>query len=149
MPTALPPFWVIGRSALTSPPLKLRNIQIGLPRAVQLEEGLKQAMTKIMQILPLQTTIGTGKDKQIEVLFSGPQRKLVQITLRENAVLAAHKAAVPITIQCIAGSGTLTVGTADKVMLQPGVLVTIEPNMIHEITAQPAVSILLTQFIDK
>ena len=102
-----------------------------------------------MQILPLQTTIGTGKDKQIEVLFSGPQRKLVQITLRENAVLAAHKAAVPITIQCIAGSGTLTVETADKVMLQSGVLVTIEPNVIHEITAQPAVSILLTQFIDK
>ena len=103
-----------------------------------------------MQILPLQTTIGMGKDKQVEQLFLGPFRKLVQITLRNGAVLDAHKAAVPITIQCVAGSGTLSVGDAAKVVeLTPGVLVTIEPNVIHEIKAHPAVSILLTQFVDR
>ena len=102
-----------------------------------------------MRILPLQTTIGPGKDKQVEQLFAGSRRKLVQITLRNNAILGAHKAAVPITIQCVAGSGTLTAGEAtEAVELTPGVLVTLEPNLVHEIAAQPAVSILLTQFTE-
>ncbi len=102
-----------------------------------------------MRILALQTIIGPGKDKQIEQLFAGPRRKLVQITLRNNAVLDAHKAAVPITIQCVAGRGTLTAGGASQtVELTPGVLVTLEPNLVHEIAAQPDVSILLTQFTE-
>ena len=106
-----------------------------------------------MQILQLQTTIRTGKDekdKQVDALFDGPRRKLVQITLRNHTLLNAHKSDVPITIQCIAGSGTLTVGdAAELVELTPGVLVTIDPNVSHEIRANPAVSILLTQFTDK
>lgn len=97
-----------------------------------------------MQVLPLQTTIGPGKDKQVDLLFDGPARKIVQITLRNHAVLNEHRAAVPITIQCVAGSGTLTAG--DALQLTQGVLVTIEPNVLHEIKAQPEVSILLSQF---
>ena len=102
-----------------------------------------------MQVLTLRTTIGDGRDKQIEQIFAGPRRKLVQITLRNNAVLGAHKAAVPITIQCVAGRGTLTTGEARQtVELTPGVLVTLEPNLEHAIEAQPEVSILLTQFTE-
>jgi quercetin dioxygenase-like cupin family protein len=108
------------------------------------------APEKAMQVLSLQSTIGTGKDKQIEQLFDGPRRKLAQITLRNSAVLDSHKASVPITIQCVAGSGTLITGGAEApVALAPGVLVTIEPNVMHEIKAQPSVSILLIQFTDK
>jgi quercetin dioxygenase-like cupin family protein len=97
-----------------------------------------------MQTLLLQTTIGPGRDKQVELLFEGPRRKIMQITLRNRAVLNAHKSAVPITIQCIAGSGTLA--AAEEVQLTPGVLLTLEPNEIHEVRAQPEVSILLSQF---
>ncbi len=97
--------------------------------------------------LPLQTSIGEGKDRQVEPLFEGARRKLIQITLRNGAVLARHSAPVPITIQGVAGSGTLYIGEArEEVALLPGTLVTIEPGVVHEVEAQPAVSILLTMF---
>lgn len=103
-----------------------------------------------MTILALQTAIEPGTDKQVVPLFTGPGRTLVQITLRNGATLAAHKAPVPITIHCVAGSGTLTLpGQGPAVSLKPGVLVTIEPGVVHEIVASPSVSILLTQFTDR
>ena len=101
-----------------------------------------------MTRVPLQTTIGDGKDRQVDLLFQGPRRRLVQITLRRGTVLERHTAAVPITIQGIAGSGTLHVAGAEPVALTPGVLVTIEPNVPHEIRPTPDVSVLLTQFTD-
>lgn len=100
-----------------------------------------------MKRIPLQTTIPEGKDRQVDLLFEGPRRKLIQITLRNGAVLAKHTAPVPITIQGLAGKGTLFVGEGrEAVALEPGVLVTLEPNVPHEIQASPAVSFLLTQF---
>ncbi|MCC6536007.1 MAG: hypothetical protein IT162_00550 [Bryobacterales bacterium] len=100
-----------------------------------------------MKQLPLQTTIGDGKERQVDLLFEGPRRKLIQITLRNNAVLARHSVPLPITIQCVAGAGTLFAGEPrESVTLTPGVLVTIEPSIVHEIQSSPAVSFLLTQF---
>lgn len=100
-----------------------------------------------MTVLALQPSIESGADKQVVSLFTGPRRTLVQITLRNGAVLAAHKAAVPITIHCVAGGGTLTASDSEAPLpLRPGVLVTLEPGVVHEIAATPAVSVLLTQF---
>ncbi|HMV51934.1 MAG TPA: hypothetical protein PLD20_11340 [Blastocatellia bacterium] len=103
-----------------------------------------------MNVLKLQTTIGEGKDKQVEQLFEGPRRKLTQITLRNGATLDAHTAPEPITIQCLAGKGTVRVGDpSETVELTPGVLLTVEPNVLHEIKSHPAVTFLLTRFKDK
>jgi quercetin dioxygenase-like cupin family protein len=103
-----------------------------------------------MTVLALQSVLGPGADKEVVSLFTGPRRTLVQITLRNGATLAAHKAAVPITIHCVAGSGTLTVSDPRAaVPLKPGVLVTLEPDVAHEIVAAPSVSVLLTQFTDR
>ena len=100
-----------------------------------------------MQKLNLQTKIGDGNDKEVTPLFDGDRRKIVQITLRNKAVLDAHKAAEPITIQCVAGKGLLIVGEEkEEVELKEGVLVTIEPNVVHEIRALSKVSVLLTKF---
>ena len=100
-----------------------------------------------MLTLALQNTIGPGSDKQVATLFAGPGRRLVQITLRQRARLAAHTSPVPITIQCVAGAGTLTSTTlATAVALRPGTLVTLEAGEMHEVNAAPEVSILLTQF---
>lgn len=100
-----------------------------------------------MQKLNLQTKIGDGKDKEVTPLFDGDRRKIVQITLRNKAILDAHKAAEPITIQCVAGKGLLIVGEEkEEVELKEGVLVTIEPNVVHEIRALSKVSVLLTKF---
>ena len=103
-----------------------------------------------MQKLNLQTKIGDGKDKEVTPLFDGERRKIVQITLRNKAVLDAHKAAEPITIQCVAGKGLLIVGEEkEEVELKEGMLVTIEPNVVHEIRALSKVSVLLTKFKEK
>lgn len=105
---------------------------------------------KNMQVLNLQPNIQAGKDKQVDVLFEGANRKIVQITLRNNAVLEAHKAAEPITIQCITGKGTIKLSeTGETVKLTPGVLLTIEPNVLHELKAEPVLSILLSRFTVK
>ena len=115
-----------------------------------LPAAISEKVAPEMKLLPLRTSVGAGKDKVVEQLFEGPGRKLVQITLRNNGILETHKAAVPITIQCVAGSGILSVGdTPEPVELKPGVLATIEANVLHEIKANPDVSILLTQFTGK
>jgi len=121
--------------------LILQEERAGLPPP---EVGARKAP---MTVLSLHTRIESGPDKQVDPVFTGPRRRLVQITLRNQATLAAHKAPVPITIQCIAGSGTLTLPVQGTTLsLTPGVLVTIEPDVVHEIVASPSVSVLLTQF---
>jgi quercetin dioxygenase-like cupin family protein len=103
-----------------------------------------------MNVLKLQTEIGEGKDKQVDTLFEGARRKVQQLTLRNRAVLAAHKASEPITIQCIAGQGVIRIGEeGETIELRPGVLLTLEPNITHAVEALPAVSILLTRFTEK
>lgn len=103
-----------------------------------------------MQKLNLQTKISDGKDKEVTPLFDGDRRKIIQITLRNEVILNAHKAAEPITIQCVAGKGLLIVGEEkEEVELKEGVLVTIEPNIVHEIRALSEVSVLLTKFTEK
>ena len=100
-----------------------------------------------MEKLNLQTEIGQGKDTEVNLLFDGARRKIMQITLRRNAVLKAHQAAEPITIQCVVGAGDLLdVTCKETYKLSPGVLITVEPEIIHEVRALPDVSILLTKF---
>ena len=100
-----------------------------------------------MEKLNLQTEIGEGKDIESHLLFDGKRRKIMQITLRRNAILKAHKAADPITIQCVSGTGNLINTVKNEIYkLSPGVLITIESEVIHEVGALPEVSILLTKF---
>lgn len=102
-----------------------------------------------MKQLDLKIEIGEGKDIESSLLFDGARRKIMQITLRGNAVLKAHKAVEPITIQCIAGAGDLLdVAKKEIYRLSPGVLITVEPEIVHEVRALPEVSILLMKFKD-
>jgi len=100
-----------------------------------------------MEMLNLQTEIGEGKDIESNVLFDGARRKIMQITLRRSAVLKAHHAAEPITVQCMAGAGDFLDVSANEIYkLSPGVLITVEAEVVHEVRASPEVSILLTKF---
>lgn len=100
-----------------------------------------------MEKLNLRTEIGEGKDKEVNLLFDGTRRKIMQITLRQNAVLPAHLSAEPITIQCVAGTGSLVEIESEKSFdLSPGVLLTVEAEVVHEVKSSPEVSILLTKF---
>ena len=67
--------------------------------------------------------------------------------MRRNQILKAHQAAEPITIQCVAGAGDfLDVSVNEIYKLSPGVLLTVEAEVVHEVRATPEVSILLTKF---
>jgi quercetin dioxygenase-like cupin family protein len=100
-----------------------------------------------MEKLNLIIEIEEGKDIESHLLFDGSRRKIMQITLRRKAIMKAHQAAEPITIQCVAGAGDLlNVSRNEIYKLLPGVLITVEPEVVHEVRALPEVSILLTKF---
>ncbi len=88
------------------------------------------------------------KDKTVEQLYDGAFRRLVEVRLRNNAVLARHHADVPITVYCISGKGVFAAGSdLDEFQeLRPGTLVTLEAGVEHEVVAEPEVHILVTKF---
>jgi quercetin dioxygenase-like cupin family protein len=62
--------------------------------------------------------------------------------------LSKHKANEPITVFCLAGSGTFRAGKdlEDRQKLVAGTLITLEPEIEHEVAAEPAIHILVTKF---
>ena len=97
-------------------------------------------------ILKIENKIGDGKDKEVNMLFKGERRKIVQLTLRNEMRLEQHSVKEPFILQCIAGKGELIIGdgeTAESIELLPGAFVTVEANVMHDVVSQPAISILL------
>ncbi|HRP91928.1 MAG TPA: hypothetical protein PLH53_03470 [Ignavibacteriaceae bacterium] len=104
------------------------------------------------KVLDIQTEIGEGKDKEAKVLFDGERRKIAQLTLRNEMSLKPHSVEEPITVQCFAGSGDLIIGEGENselIKLQPGVFVTIDANVLHDIIGKPSVSIVLIRFLEE
>ena len=97
-------------------------------------------------ILKIENKIGDGKDKEVNMLFKGERRKIVQLTLRNETRLEQHSVKEPFILQCIAGKGELIIGdgeTAESIELLPGTFVTVEANVLHDVVSEPAISILL------
>ncbi len=93
--------------------------------------------------LPLE--IGVGADREVQTLFTDAWRRLVLIRLRNCAILAAHSAVTPITIQCVLGSGVLNVAET-QYLLTPGMIVPVGAHVEHSVVAEPNVAILVTFF---
>jgi quercetin dioxygenase-like cupin family protein len=89
--------------------------------------------------------IGAGKDREVQILLADRWRKLVLIQLRRGVLLADHSARVPITIQALAGKGSLRLGSEVHV-LAPGVLVAVDAHVIHSVRGDPDVAILFSFF---
>lgn len=49
-------------------------------------------------------------DEQVKELFNDAFRRIVDVQLRNNAVLTRHKADVPITVLCLSGNGIFSAG---------------------------------------
>ncbi len=81
----------------------------------------------------------------MRTIFADRWRKLALIQLRHGAVLDDHSARFPITIQALAGNGTLRIGK-EAHTLSPGIVVPIDAHVIHAVHAEPAVAILVTFF---
>ena len=89
-------------------------------------------------------------DKEVKELFNGPFRRLVEVHLRNNAVLTRHSADVPITVFCISGKGIFSAGVDldDSQELRPGTLITLDARVEHEVIADPDLHILVSKFKD-
>ncbi|MBX3297579.1 MAG: hypothetical protein KF762_17905 [Acidobacteria bacterium] len=89
-----------------------------------------------------------GRDLHPEQLFDGPYRRVLQIKMREGAVLKKHKAAEPITVLCLAGNGTFRAGPdlEDSCQLTEGTMITLEAEVEHEAVAESGLHLLVTKF---
>ncbi|MDQ3181571.1 MAG: hypothetical protein M3Q33_13750 [Acidobacteriota bacterium] len=88
------------------------------------------------------------KSKEVKKVFDGVRRQIISVILRNNEVLAKHKANEPITVFCLAGSGTFRAGKdlEDEQKLEAGTLITLEAEIEHEIVAEPEIYVLITKF---
>lgn len=88
------------------------------------------------------------KSKIVEKIFDGARCQIVSVELRNNEMLLKHKANEPITVFCLAGSGTFRAGKdlEDEQKLVAGTLIILEAEMEHEVVAEPEIHILVTKF---
>jgi len=94
--------------------------------------------------------VKAAKNKEARELFNGPRRRMVEVKLRENAVLTKHKASEPISVLCLSGRGVFAAGESleEKIDLSAGVLLTLEAGILHEVAAAPEIHLLVTKFKD-
>lgn len=108
------------------------------------------SMNNILLIkeLDLTGTIAFDSNKEVNKLFDGPFRTLLEVRLQNGAVLSKHKATEPITVLCLSGKGVFRAGSAmdDEQDMRPGTLITLEADIEHEVVADPAIRILVTKF---
>lgn len=103
------------------------------------------------KVIDVTSEIADGKEKEVNLLFEGERRKIVQLTLRNGKNLEEHSAKEPIVIQCVAGEGELIIKYAEEsntIKLLPGTFVTVEGNVMHDVTGKPSVSIVLIRFLE-
>jgi len=103
---------------------------------------------QLVKHLKFDDTSNMSKDIEVNEIFNGDHRRLVEVRLRNGAVLSRHKAAEPITVQCLSGSGVFTAGPdlEDVQDMQKGTLLTLEAGIEHEVTADPEIHLLVSKF---
>lgn len=92
--------------------------------------------------------IPEDRDKSTVEIFNGTRRRMVEVKLQRDAALTRHKAKEPITVLCLSGNGVFRAGPnlEDEQKLKPGTLLTLEPEVEHEVVAQPDLHLLVIKF---
>jgi quercetin dioxygenase-like cupin family protein len=90
------------------------------------------------------------KSKQVREIYNGARARLVEVKLRDSAVLTKHKTPEPISVLCLGGTGIFTAGAdlEDRLDLSAGVLLTLDGGIEHEVVAAPEIHLLVTKFKD-
>jgi len=98
--------------------------------------------------LELGTLAPADRPKEVQEIFSGERRRMVEVQLRDGETLAKHKAAEPITVLCLGGKGRFEAGSEleDSIPLAAGTFITLEANVEHAVYAEPDLHILVTKF---
>lgn len=95
-----------------------------------------------------ETPVEPASDKSVSQLFDGPFRKIVEVRLRNSAILTKHKADVPITVYCVSGRGIFLAGSdlEDSRDLAAGTLITLESGIEHEVVSDPELVLIVSKF---
>lgn len=99
------------------------------PTLATAEEAAKAPQ---MTAISVQQAAGEGKPIEVKVLIETPSLKLAALTLRAGTLLPEHTAPVPVTIQVVSGSGTITTAGV-KEELSVGQMVYLVAEAPHEI----------------
>lgn len=103
---------------------------------------------KLIKSLILTGSSEMDADMEVNRLLDAPFRLIVEIFLKNNAVLKRHSADVPITVLCLSGRGIFSAGNdlEDSQEMIAGTLITLEAGVEHELTADSEIHILVTKF---
>lgn len=110
---------------------------------------IKDDTNYVYKVLDIKKEIAPGKGKEINLLFEDDNTKVAQIILRNGNRLESHSVEDPILIECTNGKGELLIENGkkrEKVPLNSGVVVAIKGNVLHDIIADPKISILLIRY---
>ena len=100
------------------------------------------------KIINYAKTIEDGKPLSKKMLDKGERRIIAEVTLRDGKALGVHTENTPFMVYGIAGEGVLVLGDNEKsIPITPGVLVTVETGVAHDVVAKPNLSILVFKFI--
>jgi len=90
----------------------------------------------------------SATSKEANVLLSRDGQKVFDVKLSNSEKLARHTASSPITVLCLAGSGVFRAGEEleDEQPLRVGTLIALDAGIAHEVSAEPALHILVTKF---
>ena len=77
-------------------------------------------------------------DKEVNQIFQGPRRQLLEIKLQNGAVLTRHRAHEPITVLCLAGRGRFFAGEEleDIQEMRPGTLSIMPAGLDEQLSKQ-------------
>ena len=101
------------------------------------------------KIINYSKTIEAGNPLSKKMLDKGERRIIAEVTLRDGKALGVHTEDTPFMVYGIAGEGVLVLGDNEKsIPITPGVLVTVETGVAHDVIAKPNLSILVFKLID-
>lgn len=100
------------------------------------------------KVINYSKTIEDGKPLSKKMLDKGDKRIIAEVTLRDGKGLGVHTEETPFMVYGIAGKGELILGDNEKsIPIEPGVLVTVETGVAHDVIATPNLSILVFKLI--
>jgi quercetin dioxygenase-like cupin family protein len=100
------------------------------------------------KIIHYAKTIEDGKPLSKRMLDKGNRQIIAEVTLRDGKALGVHTENTPFMVYGIAGEGVLVLGDNEKsIPITPGVLVTVETGVAHDVVAKPNLSILVFKLI--
>lgn len=86
-----------------------------------------------------------GDKPQLQVILDTPNHKDIRIILPKDQIIKEHSSKFPITVQVLSGHISFLVGSQEFNM-KSGDLITLKPNVMHELMAQEDSIARLTMF---